>query len=124
MMNAQNLWPVILQVIPVFLAHLAGVVVAVLLLTRRGGTPAILALVGFAVSAVVDIPRIVFPLIQTRFFTMAPDTFRTVTTGMTVTGCCCSVLDVGAVVCLIIAIWQTMQAEGLPVVEEVEEGVE
>jgi hypothetical protein len=118
----QQPWYVtILPVLPILLAHLAGIVVAVILLVRHGGTPAILALIGFGVLFVADLagfaggPLVGLLASQTRQFLIA-------NVGV---GCCCSVLDVVAIVCLIVAIWQAVSgAAAGETVEEIEEAVE
>lgn len=106
-MNPFNPWYVtVLPMLPILLAHLAGVVVAVLLLTRRGGTPAILALVGFGVSFILDLasfgrgPLVVFLGRQ-----VGMRQFVALSTGV---GCCCGLLNLIATVCLIVAIWQAV----------------
>lgn len=114
----QQPWYVtILPALPILLAHLAGIVVAVILLVRHGGTPAILALIGFGVLFVADLagfaggPLVGLLASQTRQFLIA-------NVGV---GCCCSVLDVVAIVCLIVAIWQAVS--GAAAGETVEEVV-
>jgi len=98
------------------LAHLAGLVVAIILLVRVKGTPAILALVGFALLALFDVAQIILGL---------PFVTASITSGtaawMWFLNCCCSIFDVAAVVCLIVAIWQAVSATGGEMAEEVAE---
>jgi len=107
-MFQQPWYVMILPVLPILLVHLAGVVVAIILLVRRGGTPAILALVGFGVLFILDLasfgrgPLVELLAGQARQLVV-------VSTGLS---CCCSVLDVAAVVCLIVAIWQAVSGPG------------
>ncbi len=102
-----NPWYVtVLPMLPILLAHLAGVVAAIILLTRRGGTPAILALVGFGVSLILDLASFGrSPLVGFLGRQVGMRRFVAVSTGV---GCCCGLLDLIAVVCLIVAIWQAV----------------
>lgn len=94
----------ILPVLPILLVHLAGVVVAIVLLVRHRGTPAILALAGFGVLFIVDLVSFgKAPLI--RFLARQTGMRQLVNTSV---GCCCSVFDMLAIVCLIVALWQTV----------------
>ncbi|MFO7740939.1 MAG: hypothetical protein R6X31_01375 [Anaerolineae bacterium] len=98
----------VLPLFPVLLAHLAGVVVAIILLVRSEGrrTPATLALLGFALLSALDLAKAAQgPLIGLLSRRTATG-IRLVTAGV---GCCYSVFDVTAVLCLIIAIWQAMR---------------
>lgn len=98
------------------LAHLAGLVVAIILLIRVKGTPAILALVGFALLALFDIAQIILGLpFVTESITSDTDIW------MWFLKCCCSIFDVAAVACLIVAIWQAVSATGGEMAEEVAE---
>jgi hypothetical protein len=97
----------LLPAIPLLLVHLAGVVVAIILLVRqqKRRIPAVLALIGFGLLFVLDganfarAPLINFASHQTGVGV------RSVVTSV---GCCCSVFDVAATTCLIIAIWQAL----------------
>ncbi|MBS3784271.1 MAG: hypothetical protein KGY78_07495 [Anaerolineae bacterium] len=94
-----------LPAIPVLLAHLAGVVVAVILLLRqeRKWIPAMLALMGFGLLLVLDVGNFVRgPL--ARF--LSRRTVAGVPSAVAGVGCCCSIVDAAAMVCLIVAIWQ------------------
>ena len=106
-MSAQQGLLNLLPIIPIILAHLAGIVVAVILLTRKKSQTAILALVGFGVLFVVDFARIGrAPLISAILQRSGQvRTFMTLNTSL---GCCCSVLDVIAVACLIVALWKAV----------------
>jgi len=106
-MNPFNPWYVtVLPMLPVVLVHLAGVVAAIILLTRRGGTPAILALVGFGVSLVLDLANFGrVPLIGFLARQTGMRQYLLVNTGV---GCCCSVFNMVAGICLIVALWQAV----------------
>jgi len=115
----QQPWYVtILPVLPILLVHLAGLVVAIILLVRRGGTPAILASIGFGVLFIVDLANLGRgPLV--RLLTEQARQFVIVNTSA---GCCCSIFDVTAVVCLIVALWQAVSGTGTErTAEELEE---
>lgn len=85
------------------LAHLAGLVVAIILLVRVKGTPAILAAVGFALLTLISLAQIILRI---------PAVITSLYRGPRWIGwplnCCCGLLDVAAVVCLIVAIWQAV----------------
>lgn len=107
----------VLPVIPVLLAHFAGVVASVVLLIRQEerSVPAVLALVGFSLLLALDIANFARgPLINTLSHRAAAGIGSIVTS----VGCCCSVFDAAAIACLIIAIWQALTGA---VVEEVAE---
>lgn len=89
------------------LAHLAGLVVAIILLVRHKGTAAILATIAFALLFIQDIgtiARMAF-LDDLVFRQMAPRALRWATGGL---NCCCGVLDLAGIICLIVAIWQAV----------------
>lgn len=108
------------------LAHLAGLVVSVILLVRKKGTPAILATVAFALLFLRDIGSLLQGVVAAplaRAFGGAPtETATWVYSGL---GCCCGIFDVAAIVCLIIALWQAISGRaaspvaGEPLVEVV-----
>ena len=106
-MFQQPWYVLLLPALPILLVHLAGLVVAIILLVRRGGTPAILALVGFGILFIVDLAGLgSAPLTR-----LLAEQVRQVSQVMAVSagvGCCCSVFDVAAIVCLIIAVWQAV----------------
>ncbi len=98
----------VLSMLPILLVHLAGVVVAIVLLVRRRGTPAILSLVGFGILFIMDLVSFARPwLINLLARQGMMRQFMFVNTGM---GCCCSIIDTLALVCLIVAIWQAVSA--------------
>lgn len=93
----------LLPAIPVLLAHLGGVVAAVILLVRqeKRNTPALLALIGFGLLVVLDLANLARgPLIRLLSHRAAVGARLTVA-GV---GCCCSIVDVAGIVCLIVAI--------------------
>jgi hypothetical protein len=101
----------LLPLFPTFLAHLAGVVVAIILLVRleRRRTPAILALLGFALLAILDVGSAAQgPLIR-LLLRRTVSGIRLASAGV---GCCYSIFDVAAAVCLIVAIWQATSGTG------------
>jgi hypothetical protein len=88
------------------LAYLAGLIVAIILLVRTKARAATLALVGFALLMLITLAQIVLSLPQlTREFVR-------VQWLVWVLSCCCSVLDLAAIVCLIVAIWQAVTGTG------------
>ncbi len=97
----------VLPTIPILLIHLAGVVAAVILLARQKerSLPAVLALIGFALLLVLDGANLARgPLI--RF--LSHRTAAGIRSAVIGVGCCCSIFDVAASVCLIMAIWQSV----------------
>ncbi|MFQ6100547.1 MAG: hypothetical protein ACE5OS_04855 [Anaerolineae bacterium] len=102
------------------IAHLAGLVVAVILLIRIKGTPAILATIAFALSFIRDIGAIMRVAFLDRVI-LQRAAFRTLPWAQGGLGCCCGLLDLIAVVCLIVAIWQAVSATAP---EEAAEGAE
>jgi len=104
------IYPTIISVLPILLVHLAGVVVAVILLVRHRSTPAILALIGFGVLFIVSLADLGRgPLIGLLAQQAGMQRFWIANASV---GCCCSVFDVAAFVCLIVAIWQAVSATG------------
>ena len=101
----------LLPAIPVLLVHLAGMVVATMLLVRQQGerTAGLLALIGFAVLLILDLAGFAQGTLI-RFLS------RRTATGIRLAhisvACCCSILDIAAIVCLIVAIWQAMLSTG------------
>jgi hypothetical protein len=88
------------------LAHLAGVVVAIILLVRKKGTAAVLALIAFVLLLLLDVGRILqlaASVRMVRLFTQAPRALPWAQAGL---GCCCGVLDLAAIICLVIALWK------------------
>lgn len=99
-------YAVLISRIVALLAHLAGLVVAVILLLRSKSRAAVLAVVGFGLLALVGVAQIVLMLPPvSRAFVRAAWLIW-------VLNCCCSVFDVAAVVCLIVAIWQAVSGGG------------
>ncbi len=108
--------------IAVGLAHLAGLVVAILLWVRRKGTAPMLATAAFALLFLLDIGgalrsgAIEQPLLR-AFGT--PRSLPWVLGGL---NCCCSFLDVVAIVLLIVALWQALSGGAEAEEETVSEG--
>jgi len=103
-----SLYALIIPYLAALLAHLAGLVVAIILLVRSRTTPAVLSVVGFALLALFDLVQFVLGL---------PPVFEAITWSSTawlwVINCCCSIFDVAAIVCLIVAIWQAISGAGV-----------
>lgn len=101
----------LLPAIPVLLVHLAGMVVATILLVRQQGKRAvgILALIGFGLLVIFDLANFA----QGRLIRLLS---RQTVTGVRLAHisviCCCNTLDVAAIVCLIVAIWQATSSAG------------
>lgn len=110
-MGQPAVYATIISALPILLVHLAGVVVAVILLVRRRSTPAILALVGFGVLFVVDIANFGrSPLVGLLARQGGMNWLWIANTGI---GCCCSIFDVAAIVCLIVALWQAVSGSSV-----------
>ena len=106
------------------LVHLAGLVVAIILLVRVKGTPAILATVAFGLLLIQDVGMIMritfldqYIVRQMGFGQMG---FRTISWAMGGLGCCCSFFNLAAFVCLIVALWQALSGQTVqkPATEE------
>ena len=111
------------------IAHLAGLVVAIILLLKVKGTPAILATVAFGLLFIQDIGSIMRSAFLDRLIIRQMVAGRTLW-ALNSLGCCCGALNLIATVCLIIAVWQAVSATAAEeTVEEevagpVKEGVE
>jgi hypothetical protein len=102
----------VLPAIPILLAHLAGVVVAIVLLVRQRRKPvaAVLALVGFGLLLLLDLANFARgPVLRQLLHRMAVGD-RAAVIGV---HCCCGIFDVAGIVCLIIAIWQATSGAGM-----------
>ena len=96
----------VLPRLPILLVHLAGVVAAIVLLVRRRGTPAILSLVGFGLLFIMDLVSFAGPwLINLLVRQGMTHQLMFANAGMS---CCCNTIDMLALVCLIVAIWQAV----------------
>ncbi len=105
-MVAHFLYAGIIPHVAALLAYLAGLIVAIILLIRTKARAATLALVGFALLTLIALGQIVLALPQlTREFVQ-------VQWLAWVLSCCCSVLDLAAIGCLIVAIWQAVTGTG------------
>ncbi|MGD2105809.1 MAG: hypothetical protein PVJ55_11935 [Anaerolineae bacterium] len=97
----------VLSALPIMLAHLAGVVVALILLIRqdRRRAPSIFALVGFGLLLAVDVAKFTRgPIIRQLLHRTAVGD-RAAVHGVS---CCCGLFDVAAMACLILALWQAL----------------
>ena len=95
----------VVPALPLLLVHLVGVVLAAVLLVRRRSTPAILALIGFAVLFIWHLATFGTEPLARLLVTAGVRPAGAVITSV---GCCCSVLNVIAVTCLIIAFWKAV----------------
>lgn len=101
---SQSMYATLITPVVAMLVHLAGLVVAIVLLIRAKGTAAILAVVGFALLTLISLGQIVLSLPATvRWLALSAPRW----TGWPL-NCCCSILDLAAVVCLIVALWQAI----------------
>lgn len=97
----------LLPLLPVLLTHLAGLAVAITLFVRlkERRTAAVFTLLGFALLAILDLAGVARGPLVSLLTRRTGSGIRLANAGV---GCCYSVFDVVAVVCLIIAIWQAM----------------
>jgi len=102
------------------LAHLAGLVVAIILLTRKKGTPALLALIAFGLLFLLDIGGLLRITVLDAQLNRALGA-RMLPWAFGGLGCCCGLLDLAAIVCLIIALWQGLSGMGATEATEEEE---
>lgn len=100
----EPVWTQTLIRILLILAHLAGLVVAVILLVRRKGTAPILATAAFALLVLLDAAQIVQKALLSASARQirAPRVLPWIGGGAT---CCCGFLDLVAWGFLIAAIW-------------------
>jgi len=98
------------------LAHLAGLIVAIILLVKVKGTPAILATVAFGLLLIQDVGTIMRLTFLDQYI-IRQMSFRTISWAMGGLGCCCNIFNLAAFVCLIIALWQALSGQA---VEEAE----
>ena len=105
-MLAYFLYAGVIPHVAALLAYLAGLVVAIILLIRTKSRAATLALIGFALlmlialgQIVLVVPRLIPELGQVQWLVW-------------VLSCCCSLLDLAAIGCLIVAIWQAVTGTG------------
>ena len=108
----------VVPALPLLLVHLAGVIVAAILLVRHRSTAAILAVIGFAALFVWHLATFG---IEPLAYLLSEAGVAQLDVAITSVGCCCSALNVIAVVCLIIAIWQAVAGTGDGDEEEEEE---
>ena len=99
----------VLPAVPVLLAHVAGLVVAIILVLRpkTQRTAGLLALAGFGLLVILDLAEFAQgPLIRL----LSNQTARGIRLAHISVGCCCSAVDIAATVCLIVAMWQAMSS--------------
>jgi hypothetical protein len=102
------LYALIIPYLAALLAHLAGLVAAIILLIRSRTTPALLSVVGFAVLAMFDVFQFVLGM-PPVFEVWAPSAMA----WLWIINCCCSVFNVAAIACIIVAIWQAISGAGV-----------
>lgn len=86
------------------IAHLAGLIVAIILLSRRKGTPAILAAVSFGLLFLQDVGQIV-----RRIFLDNSIQGMLGRGGVwEVSNCCCGLIELAALGCLVVAVYQAV----------------
>ena len=118
-MYQQPWYLILLPALPILLTHLAGAIVAVILLVRQEqkSTSAILALIGFGVLFILDLAEFGRGPLVGWVGRQAVRQFLAINAGV---GCCCSVFDVAATVCLIVALWQAVSGATAGIPEEIE----
>lgn len=106
-MSSVFLYAALVPYVAALLAYLAGLVVAIILLIRVKGTASILAVVSFALLALISVGQIVLalPPVSRQFFRVGP-------WSVWFLNCCCGIFDVAAIVCLVVAIWQAVSSTG------------
>jgi hypothetical protein len=89
------------------LAYLAGLVLAIILLVKSKAKAAILAAVAFGLLLVRHVIAWWFSIPLHRFIydVIDPDPAQWVVGAF---NCCCSLIQLAAIICLIIAIWQAV----------------
>jgi hypothetical protein len=90
------------------IAHLAGLVVAIILLNRAKSTPATLGAVSFGVLFLQDIGRI----LRRLFLDNVMRNLTGIRGIWEVNNCCCGIFQVAAIVCLVVAVWQAISGDG------------
>lgn len=105
----------------IVLAHLAGLVVGIILLVRKKGTPAILATVAFGTLFVLDIARILQGDVIIPRLLLRQLAARNYPWAVGVFNCCCGLFDLIAIGCLIAALWSSIAGPAAKTTEE-EEG--
>ena len=112
------------------IAHLVGLIVAIILLIKVKGTPSILATVAFALALLRDLGQVARAAFLDRFI-LEQVNYSSVRLPMGGLDCCCGIFSVVGTVCLIVAIWQAVSAtaqetpaEGAELPEEATEGSE
>lgn len=106
-------------------AHLAGLVVAIMLLVRKKGTAAVLAAVAFGLLILLDIGYILDLAFLREALGRAIRSARGLAWATGGLNCCCGLFDLIAVGCLIAALWIGLGGpkakEEAPPEEEIEE---
>lgn len=100
--------------LPVYLALLAGTIVAIVLLVRHRSLPAGLALAGFGGLFLLRILSQVWDVFLIRRLVargMPGVPFESLMWVRPVSGCCCNVVGALAFVCLLLGLWKAITGE-------------
>jgi len=103
------------------LVHLVGLIIAIILIVRKKGTPAFLAAAAFGVLLLGDVGYILRYTFLNDWLREQFDSAIGFSQAQFGLNCCCSLFSLTAMVCLIIAIWTavtTSPKEETPSVEE------
>lgn len=99
-------WITLLPAIPLILANLAGLVVSIILVIRHRTTPATLALIGFALLALLSLANLGRSPLATLL--VGHGGVRDFLLANTSIGCCCSAIDAIAITLLVVAIYRAV----------------
>jgi len=102
----------------VALGHLVGLVVAIILVVRKKGTAAVLALVAFIVLLLLDIGAVLRMAFLDRRLAGLIDSPQGMQWAFGGLSCCCGILDLVAIICLVVALWKGMGPADTEVEEE------
>jgi hypothetical protein len=100
-------------VIPIIMiiAYLVGLIVSIVLLVKVKGTPAILSTVAFALLFLQNLGGAIFRSATVTRLIYSNTSGRTGPWIGTGTSCCCGILQLAAIICLIVAIWQAVSGK-------------
>jgi hypothetical protein len=99
-------WITLLPAIPLILVNLAGLTVSTILVVRHRTTPAILALLGFALLLLLSLANLGRGPLTTLLVREAG--VRNFLVANTSIGCCCSAIDAVAIALLVVAIYRAV----------------
>ena len=104
--------------IVMILAYLVGLIVSIILLVKVKGTPAILSTVAFALLFLQNLGSAIFRSAVVTKLVYGNTSGQTGLWIGTGTNCCCGILNLAAIVCLIVAIWQAVSGNAEESLEE------